>query len=343
MNDRLSLATSIVVLVCGVSGVASARAARARPQDVTATLSRIESEMFAREDRLPAAIADLKRILAGDPRSARAHMLLGAAYSGTGDAKLIGESIAELREALAIDPGLVQARFYLANAYLTLGRVDRARDEITQALAARPGQPQFLSALGEAERRLGNGTRAIELARQALAADPSLDDARVTLARALLDTDHRDAAILELESLARSGAPPPALSLILGTAYLDANRLGDGVGVLRAGLQAAPGDLDLRLALARGLRLAGQLDQAERLLMAPRPDSPPLKDPEYARLFDVHLNLELGLLRQQQGQLARAAAAFRQVLASDPGHDVARQHLADVERQLADRGGKTGP
>jgi tetratricopeptide (TPR) repeat protein len=328
-----------VVAACGISNVIGLRAVQAGATDVALALSRIEAEMFSREDRLPRAIAELTTILAGDPRSARTHMLLGAAYTGTGDRKLLGEAIAELREALAIDPSLTQARFYLANAYLLLGRTDRARDEITFALSARPNQPQFLSTLAEAERRLGNPSRAIELTRQALAVDATLDVARLTFARALLEAGESDAGIRELESLVGSEAPSSTLALILGTAYLDADRVADGVAQLLNGLQADPTDLDLRMALARGLRLGRQFDQAERLLMAPRPDNPAMQDPEYARRFDVQFHLELGLLREQQGQFARAAAAFRQVLAAEPGHIVARQHLTDVARRVT---GSTG-
>ena len=71
---------------------------------------------------------ELKQILALDPRSADAHMLLGIAYSTWGSRELKGEAIGEFRQALDLNPRLAEVRFYLARLYLDLGRpAERAR------------------------------------------------------------------------------------------------------------------------------------------------------------------------------------------------------------------------
>ena len=59
-------------------------------------------------------IREVKRVLAADPRSAPAHMLLGLAYAALGSTDRIADAKAELQQALDIDPELLWARFYLA-------------------------------------------------------------------------------------------------------------------------------------------------------------------------------------------------------------------------------------
>jgi len=64
-------------------------------------------------------IREVKRVLAEDPRSAPAHMLLGLAYLAMGSTAMIADAKAELQQALDIDPELLWARFYLARLYST--------------------------------------------------------------------------------------------------------------------------------------------------------------------------------------------------------------------------------
>jgi tetratricopeptide (TPR) repeat protein len=341
--------TCAAVLTACLAGAATSRAsspvtqspvnpsapaqAAVTPSSIRERLTRLSTDVFAHPERLADSIRELKVILAASPRSAEAHMLLGAAYSGLGTRDMTGEAIAELRQALALEPALTSARFYLANVYLALGRVDRARDELQQALVDIPGQPQFLASLGEAERRLGQPQRAVDLLQQALAADPSFAEARYYLARAWIDLGQRDQAIQALDGLVASGAAVVDVYLTLGTAQLDAGRVDKGLDALGQGLQLAPGRVDLRIQLARALRLKGRLDDAERLIDATRPEAEALQDPEYARQIDVGLSLEQGLVRQAMGRLDAAVTAFKAVIDADPDHAPAHRHLAEVYLQ----------
>src|SRR6476660_8111231 len=114
------------VTVCLLAGVLFAPAIGsvrllAAPQIAAGTvtiderLKRVSSDVFTRTDRITEDIAELKSILAIDPKSAEAHMLLGIAYRTEGSAELMSEAAAELRQAVALDPSSVSARFYLAH------------------------------------------------------------------------------------------------------------------------------------------------------------------------------------------------------------------------------------
>jgi predicted Zn-dependent protease len=102
------------------------------------------------------AIRECKGVLAADPRSAPAHMLLGQAYLAQGSLAMVAEAKAELQQALDLDPNLLWARFYLARIYIDLGLHQKAKEQLEHGLQQRPDVPHFLSLLGEVRRKLGD-------------------------------------------------------------------------------------------------------------------------------------------------------------------------------------------
>ena len=245
--------------------------AAAPPPAIQERLDRVKADLYFRTDRLDENVKELKQILALDPRSADAHMLLGIAYSAWGSKELKGEAIGEFRQALDLNPRLVQVRFFLAHLYLDLGRAARAREELEAALVQTPGNPEFLALLGEAERQLKNPRRAVDVTRQALQADPTFAPARYYLGLALLDAGQRDEAIKELEQVVRAGAPVADAYLSLGSAYNDAGRTAEAIETLSQGLRVDPAKSELHIALARAYRAKGLLEKADAQLTLGRP------------------------------------------------------------------------
>jgi tetratricopeptide (TPR) repeat protein len=256
------------MVVCAAIAVSQVAAPPAAIQE---RLDRARADLFSRAERVNEDVRELKEVLALDPRSAEAHLLLGVAYSTLGSRELKGEAIAEFRQALDLNPGLVPVRFYLARLYLDLGRAARAREELETALVQVPGNPEFLALLGEAERQLKNPRRAVEVTRQALHADEAFAQARYYLGLALLDLGQRDEAIKELERVVRSGPRVADAYLALGTAYVDAGRPAEAIETLSQGLRIDPARPDLRSALARAYRSKALLDKAGP---SPRPKKP---------------------------------------------------------------------
>ena len=331
-SDTHAVLAGFRILVCAAIVAWQAPA----PPPVQERLERVRAELYSRTDRLPENVAELKQILALDPRSADAHMLLGIAYSTLGSKDLKGEAIGEFRQALDLNPGLVEVRFFLGHLYLDLGRPDRAREELAAGLAQRPGHPEFLTLLGETERQLKNPRRAVELTRQALQADRSFAPARYYLARALLDAGQRDEAITELETAVRGGAVTADTCLILGGAYLDAGRSTDAVEALQHGLRIDAARSELHITLARAYRAKGLLEKADAQLTLGRPKRAARADSSDYPYQQVELDfhLERGMVKLQRGQLTAAAESFRKVLEFEPKHEAATRGLADVNGRL---------
>jgi tetratricopeptide (TPR) repeat protein len=336
----LVLATALVLAAAGTA-LAAAPAVEASQADAgmtpaqtktQETLNRVRGELFSGKARPDEAIRALRDVLAVDPGSAEAHLLLGIAYRTAGAPDLIGEAVAELRQALEINPEFVPARYYLAHIYLDLGRNERAREELQAALVTAPRNAQFLTLLGEVERQLQNPSRALEVLRQALEIDPASSQAHYYLGLALLDLNQPAEAIKELERVVQAGEKRADVYLSLGAAYLDSNRLDEGLETLSQATHLDPARPDIRILLARGYRLKGQLDKAEAQLKMATPQGPASVASPFVqeRQLEYERYLELGLLKQQQGQLAAAADAFRKVLEMDPNHGPTNRSLAEV-------------
>src|SRR5689334_14358827 len=96
--------------------------------DVQAQLSAAAEHL--QQGRIDQTIRACKSVLAAEPRSAPAHMLLGLAYIGQGSTDMIADAKAELQQALDLDPELLMARFYLARLYFDQGLSEKAQDQL---------------------------------------------------------------------------------------------------------------------------------------------------------------------------------------------------------------------
>jgi tetratricopeptide (TPR) repeat protein len=302
--------------------------AAAAPSADDPQLARAREDVFAGGARSTAAIPVLQKILAANPQSAEAHMLMGLARAGEESRDMQGEAVAELRQALDIAPGLLPARLYLARVYLDLGQADRARDEMTTALTQAPGQPQFMAVQAEAERQLGNPQRAVDITQQVLAADPTFLQARYYLGLALLDLHHRTEGIDQLEQVVRTGAQIADVYFSLGVAYLEADRTDQAIGALTSGLALEPSKPDVRIKLAGAYRAKGQLTKADEQLDLALPPGGARQFSAFYQGVQADLLVERGRIRLQQGRLRDAVAAFTQALDIQPDLGAAHRYLA---------------
>jgi len=323
---RVFLLTIAAALAC--AGISSA--AQQPAGAIAERLARVRADLFAGGAHLADDIKDLTAILAVEPDSADAHLLLGMAYRTGGSPDMIPDAKAEFQQALDLDPQLVPARFFLAQIYFDLGRFEKVRDELTAALARMPAQPQFLALLGEAERQMGHPERSVDLNRQALQADATFAQARFYLGRALIDLHQRDAGVRELEAVVRGGVQAPEVLLALGSAYLDAGKVDEAAQLLEQTTRLAPADSSAHIALARAYRMKGALEQAEQqLTLAEPPDVARQPTRAYQKLV-VDLNVERGQVRLQQQRLDTAATALKAAIDMDPSSGAAHRYLAEV-------------
>jgi len=301
----------------------------ARPS-IEQRLARVAADVFAGSDHVDADIAELKAILAADPRSAQAHMLLGLAYRTKGSSDLMGEAAGELRQAIDLDPSLIPARLYLAHLYLDLGRPERAREELQAALTRVPGQPQLQALLAECERQLGKPDTALDLTAQALKNDPSFAEARYYQGLALYDLKRRDEAIEAFEQVLQAGGKRAEVYASLGNAYLEAGRFDAAIKNLTDGVYLEPSRADLLIQLARAYRLKGQLTQAATWLSRAGTLVPATAVSAADQQTQRDLSFEDGLVRLKQNQLEAAARSLKKAVDVDPGYGPGYRYLAEV-------------
>lgn len=293
-------------------------------------LSEVARDLFSPAASVDADITQLKTVLAADPKSAQAHMLLGLAYRTKGSSDLMGEAVGELRQAIDLDPSLMPARVYLAHLYLDLGRPERARDELQTALTQSPGQPQLEALLAESQRQLGQPDAALALTEQALTADPSMAEARYYQGLALNDLKRRDEAIQAFQQVIRDGGRRPEVYGSLGTALLDAGRVDEAIISLTEAVKLDPSRPGPMLPLARAYRLNGQLARADAALKTVRSlvGTSALSGADQQVQRDLFF--EEGVLRLRQSLLAPAAQALRKAIDMDPTYGPGYRYLAEV-------------
>lgn len=293
-------------------------------------LDRVRTALLSRTGSVDDAVRELKAILAADPSSAEAHLLLGLAYRMQGSPEMLGEAKAELVQALAINPKFAPARYYLAQLYLELGRPSSAREQMETALAQHPGNPQFLALLGEAERQLGKPDRALTLNREALKSDESFAQARYYAALALNDLKRRTEAIAELERVVSSKPDVVDPYLALGTAYLDASRVDPALNVLTQGAAIDARRPDIHLQLARAHRLKKNFAKADEHLAMAKPPVTITQASLSSQQVEAEFDIERGQLNMARGRLDDAIDAFRKVLDVDPNHGPTNRDLAQA-------------
>jgi tetratricopeptide (TPR) repeat protein len=314
--------------VGAIAFMAGARVAAA--QSIDQRLAKVSADVFSTAAHADADIAELKAILAEDPKSATAHALLGVAYLTKRSPDLVGEAAGELRQAIDLDPSLIPARLYLARLYLDLGRPERASEELQAALATMPGQPQLQALLAESQRQLGKPDAALDLTAQALKSNPSLAEARYYQGLALSDLKRRDEAIKAFEDVLQAGGKRPEVYATLGNAYLEAGRLDEAIKSLTDGIMLDPTRPGPVIQLARAYRLKGQLTKAETWLTRARSIAPPTAVSAGDQQVQRDLSFEEGLIRLKQSQLVAAARSFKTTVDLDPNYGPGYRYLAEV-------------
>jgi arylsulfatase A-like enzyme/Tfp pilus assembly protein PilF len=232
----------------GDLGGASAGGPEKDPKDLIAAFNRLRrAERAVRDRRFQEALPDLRSLVAEDPRSAFARLVLGSAYMG-------------MREYA------------------------RAAEELEAYTRLVPTSAHGHQSLAVAWANLGDPARALREAASALALDPRLTDSRLLRAGLLAGQGRRAEAIEELSAGVAATPDQPMLRMSLGELLLDAGRAKDAESEYREILDhqqpAAPGPAALlaeaRFGLAVSLERQGRAAdaRAEYERVAAAPDAP---------------------------------------------------------------------
>ncbi|HEY7678672.1 MAG TPA: tetratricopeptide repeat protein, partial [Candidatus Methylomirabilis sp.] len=122
--------------------------------------------------------------------------------------------------ALRVKPDAFEPHFGLGKMHFEAGAYAEATTALARAVAASPGSPAPLFLLGQCHRKLGSHAQAQEVLRQAVQADPGATEARLELARCLLEGGIADEAYAEFAAVAdqwvEEGRQDEAVALLEG-------------------------------------------------------------------------------------------------------------------------------
>jgi tetratricopeptide (TPR) repeat protein len=275
-------------------------------------------------------ILECRSVLAVDPRSAPAHMLLGQAYLAQGSIAMIAEAKAELQQALALDPRLLWARFYLAKIYIDQGVNEKARDQLERGLKERPNVPHFLSLLGEVRRKMGDAAASVELNRKALQVDASMTPAHYYLALAYLDLKQDDAAASELELAIHSPYVAPEMYTALAALYGKQQRFAEGEELCRKAIALDALRPEPYLELGRLYNAQRASDKALEALGKVLPEGKEIPASAFYQQLQADICFEQGVAYQNKGKGSQAIEAYLRALEFDPGRSEAHRRLAEL-------------
>jgi tetratricopeptide (TPR) repeat protein len=297
-----------------------------RPDSFRARLAAARTQVGS--GRFKEAIPLLKTLLAEDPESAEAHMLLGVALRSLAAPELLGDAQAELHQALMLDPGLHWARFALARIYMDLGRDTRALQELEACLKGVPNQPLFLSFLGEVYRRLGQPERSLKFNEEALTREPNLSILRLHRALAWRDLGEPERAVQELEAGLLAEPVLPEMLRALGILYLQRDKADQAIRILQRAVALDPSSVEGHVQLARAHLQQRQPDEALRQLRHALPAGRPMLSSPYFQNLEADVHFVTGEAYWMKGQKEAALKAYRRVIEIDPDHREARDRLA---------------
>lgn len=284
-------------------------------------------------------IREVKRVLAADPRSAPAHMLLGLAYVALGSTDRIADAKAELQQALDLDPELLWARFYLARLYFDQGLSEKAQEQLERGLKQSPGLPHFLSLLGEVRRELGDPGASVELNRRALDAGITMTPAHYFLGLAYLDLKQEQAAMAEFEKAIQSPLVTPETYNALASLYIKRQRFAAAEELCRKAIALDRSRPDAYLNLARVYNGQNASDKALEVLRAALPEGKEFPATEYYQGVQADLAVERGVAYTAKKMYAPAIEEYARALDFDPRRAVIHRRLAELYRQKGDPAG----
>jgi tetratricopeptide (TPR) repeat protein len=260
---------------------------------------------------------------AADNRAVTEHNL-GSALQSEGR---LAEAIDRYKKAIAIKPDYVPAYSNLGAALLSRGDVAGAIAAYQHALEIDPNFADAHFNLGNALLHEGDVARAIGHFRSALKSSPDSVDARTNLGVALADNGQIDEAIAELETAVRAAPASAVTARALGEALAQGGRASEAASYLRRAVVLAPDDGEAHYALGRFLLEAGQASEAVKEFRdaLSHPDAPP----------DIHN--DLGIALASVGRLDEALAELQQAVRLQPNSTEARNNLAAVAAQIAQR------
>lgn len=288
------------------------------PKDGIALINRLERGIAGSRPDPRGAIADLRAVLAEDPRMPLARRYLAVALLAAGDpAGAVREVEALERDGAATAADVV----LLSDAQRLAGQAEPALRTAERAARLDPRAPEAVLMQGRALSALGHADNARRAYERVLALSPGHAEALRGLGELDLAGNDVAAAAARYEAILRRDPQDVGALVKLGAARARAGRVDQALPLLQQAVQLAPGDpealLNLGGALAKSGRPAEAVPFLERAVAS-------------GARSTVALN-SLGFARLESGDAQGGLAALRASLSVD-----SRQpRVAEVVSQLS--------
>lgn len=228
------------------------------------------------------------------------------------------------RSCLALRPGHAPAMVMAGRAARARGDLEGARGWFGRASEAAPDRPEPAFLLCVTQLECGDPRAQDSLARL-MRQFPHDPQGWSRIGATLRDANQMEAAALAF-ARAFAGSGDAAHALGQASALMALGRVKEAVDVQRAALVAAPDNVEVVLALARGLR--GLADDPEALAL--------LERAAVLHADDSRIHFTIGLVRDDLGDASGAIAAYRRCVALRPDLPEAQVNLGLALQRAGD-------
>jgi Tfp pilus assembly protein PilF len=192
-----------------------------------------------REGRVDLALEAFKKAVDADDENPYFRKGLGQAYAAKREWK---HAVEQFEKALDLNPYYVDVRNDLGTALILAGKREEGKRQFLTAYADATNPTPEISArnLGEAYLEEKNYANAITWFRTAIGRNATYPDPYLGLAETLIVTDRLEEAVLLLETGVEAAPDDPSLTLALGQAYYRAGRFAEARTRLEEALRMDP-------------------------------------------------------------------------------------------------------
>ncbi|NET35112.1 MAG: tetratricopeptide repeat protein [Cyanothece sp. SIO1E1] len=203
---------------------------------------------------------------------------------------------------------VVSEALELAGQYRRINRLAKAKQVYQKILKEQPDQPEALYGLGMLAQQTGQHQTAENLLRTTLQLQPNYQEAWFSLGNLLQARGDFTAAIAAYQQILVTQPESAAIHNNLGYIYQQQGQFEAAIAHYQKALVIQPNCVEATVNLGNTLHAQGQLSSEQQT--------------HYAML-----NHQLGVTRQEAGDLATAIAYYRQAIALHPELAVAHYHL----------------
>jgi thioredoxin-like negative regulator of GroEL len=272
-------------------------------------------------------------------RSAAAHLWTRVARLAEQNLGDVARALESHGRVVALEPTL-DTYDALARLHAVRGELDESVSWLERRLAETPPGARAATVVSMAEKQIARGARdeALRVLESGLAEEPT-----ARKVRDLVATLHREAGAWEaLARVLENGAndehagddPGSRVAYLREAADVRLRHLDDAAGAValfEAAVALHPTDRALRTASAEALRLAGRLDDAQRLLDGLVEEYGRRRPPERA-----FVHVQLAEIAKARGDLAGALAQLELASSVDMGQPLTLQRLATLAHEAGD-------